>query len=102
MLGESLEKYVEDNKKTRRQKALECLDLLRGYTDEDVKENARVFLEALSLLVELINDKDPYDQITLEEIDSSPEEVRGFEEKSLLVEDAKCSVSTSSISSINK
>ena len=95
MLGESLEEYVEDNKKTRREKAIECLDLLRGFTDEDIKKNARDFLEALSLLVELINDRDPYDQITLEEIETSQEEIRSFEEKSLLVEDDSCSVPNS-------
>ena len=102
MIGESLDKYVEENKKARRKKALECLDLLRGFSDEDIKNNPCDFLEALSLLVELINDKDPYDQITLEEIGTSPEEIRSFEEKSLLVEDAKCSISASDIPSIKK
>ena len=95
MIGESLDEYVEDNKKTRRTKALECLDLLRSFTDEDIKNNPCNFLDALSLLVELINDKDPYDQITLEEIETSQEEIRSFEEKSLLVEDDSCSVPNS-------
>ena len=75
MIGESLDEYVEENKKTRRNKALDCLDILRELTDEDIKKNPCDFLDNLSLLIELINDKDPYDQITLEEIDTNEKEI---------------------------
>ena len=102
MIGESLDEYVAENKKTRIKKAQECLDLLRRFTDNDIKKDPCDFLEALSLLVELINDKDPYDQISLEEIGTSQEEIRIFEEKSLLVEDKNCSISASDIPSIKK
>ena len=97
MIGESLEKFIIDNKKTRREKALDCLDFLRGFTDDGIKKNPCDYLDTLALLLELINDKDPYDQITLEEIDSSPEEIRGFEEKSLLTEEKNSSVSNNNI-----
>ena len=90
MIGESLDKYVEGNKKTRRKKAQECLNLLREFSDEDIKKNPCDFLGALTLLLKLINAKDPYDIISLEEINTNQKEIRGFEEKSLIVEGTNC------------
>lgn len=97
MLGESLEKFITDNKKSRRDKAFDCLDFLRGLSDEDIKKNPCDFLEVLSLLIELINDKNPYDQISMEEIGTDSEEIKSFEEKSILVEDSKCTISKEDI-----
>jgi len=92
MIGESLEEFIIDNKKTRREKALYCLDFLRSLTDEDIKRNSSDYLDTLSLLLELINDKDPYDQISLEDIDTNEKEIKSFEEKSVLIEDEDNSV----------
>ena len=75
MIGESLDEYIEENKKTRRKKALDYLDLLRGFADEDIKKNPCDFLETLTLLLKLINDKDPYDTIFLEEIGTDQKEI---------------------------
>ncbi|MEI7765062.1 MAG: hypothetical protein WCI93_00585 [bacterium] len=92
MLGESLEKFIIDNKKTKKEQAFACLDFLRQFNEEDVKNNPCDFLETLSFLLELINDKDPYDQISLEEIGTDQKEIISFEEKSVSIEDKKCSV----------
>lgn len=86
MIGESLDKYIEKNKKVRTEKAQECLDLLREFTDEDIKKNPCDFLGTLSFLLELINAKDPYDIISLEEIGTDQKEIRSFEEKSVIIE----------------
>ena len=86
MIGESLEKYIEENKKAKREKASNCLDLLRGFNDKDIEKNPYVFLETLTLLLELINAKDPYDTISLEEIGTEKNELMNFKEKTIIIE----------------
>jgi len=90
MIGESLEEFITKNKKTRREKALGCLEFLRGFTDEDIKKNPCDYLGSLALLLKLINDKDPFDQISMEEVGTDQKEIRGFEEKSLIIESKNC------------
>jgi hypothetical protein len=87
MIGEGFDDAIRKNKKKRREKALDCLHFLRGFNDEGIKENPCDYLGTLALLLELVNDKDPYDLISLEEIGTDQKEIRGFEEKSLLIED---------------
>ena len=86
MIGESFDKYVEENKKTRKEQTLGCLNLLRKFNDDNIKQNTCVFLRTLSLLLELINAKNPYDIIYLEEIGTDQKEIQGFEEKCILIE----------------
>jgi len=86
MIGESLDKYIEENKKKINGKAQECLKILRGFSNEDIKNKPCVFLGTLAILLKLINTKDPYDIISLEEIGTNQKELRNFEEKSLIIE----------------
>ncbi len=95
MIGESLEEFIIKNKKTRREKALDCLQFLRRFTNESIKKNPCDFLGTLALLLKLVNEKDPFYKISLEEIDTDQKEIRNFEEKSLIVEDSNCSIAPS-------
>jgi hypothetical protein len=90
MIGESLEDFIVKNKKTRREKAVNCLNFLRGLTDDNIKKNPCAYFRTLSFLLGLINDKDPFDQISMEEIGTSQTEIRSFEEKSLIIESKNC------------
>ena len=91
MIGESLEDYIAKNKKTRRRAAGHYLKQLRRFDEAEIKEDPCDFLEILGLLLELINDKNPYDIISLEEIGTNAEEIKSFEEESILLEDKSCS-----------
>ena len=86
MIGESLEEFVVKNKKDRREKAIDCLNFLRGFNEGDVKKNPCKYLGTLALLLELINDKNGFNQISLEEIGTDQKEIRSFEEESLIAE----------------
>ena len=86
MLGENLVDYITDNKKSRREEAVEYLTQLRSFSKEEVQEDPWEYLDILTAFLTIVNDKDPMDTISYEDIGTNEKEIRGFEEKSLIIE----------------